>query len=264
MGPDHAVANARPDPGPAPVSPRRRRLGERLRLRSGSAAPVHVQIEEQLAGQIASGELHTGERLPPERDLARDLNVSRMTVRQALSSLAARGLVERGAGRGTFVAPRKVDHDLTRVAGFSEQLARQGLEPGAKIIDVSETPAGWRVSAALEIAPKAPVVRIQRVRLADGVPMALEDSWFPAERFPGFADHDLHGSLYALMRDVYGVAPVRAIERLEPVLARAPLMLVERTAYGGDGTPVEFAHDRYRGDRARFVVRVSPDVLAHA
>jgi len=258
------------------VSPRRRRLGERLRLRSGSAAPVHVQIEEQLAGQIASGELHTGERLPPERDLARDLNVSRMTVRQALSSLAARGLVERGAGRGTFVAPRKVDHDLTRVAGFSEQLARQGLEPGAKIIDVSETPADWRVSAALEIAPKAPVVRIQRVRLADGVPMALEDSWFPAERFPGFADHDLHGSLYALMRDVYGVAPVRAIERLEPVLARAhearaldvparaPLMLVERTAYGGDGTPVEFAHDRYRGDRARFVVRVSPDVLAHA
>jgi len=237
---------------------------------------VHVQIEEQLAGQIASGELHTGERLPPERDLARDLNVSRMTVRQALSSLAARGLVERGAGRGTFVAPRKVDHDLTRVAGFSEQLARQGLEPGAKIIDVSETPADWRVSAALEIAPKAPVVRIQRVRLADGVPMALEDSWFPAEHFPGFADHDLHGSLYALMRDVYGVAPVRAIERLEPVLARAhearaldvparaPLMLVERTAYGGDGTPVEFAHDRYRGDRARFVVRVSPDVLAHA
>ncbi len=258
------------------MSPRRRRLGERLRLRSGSAAPVHVQIEEQLAGQIASGELHTGERLPPERDLARDLNVSRMTVRQALSSLAARGLVERGAGRGTFVAPRKVDHDLTRVAGFSEQLARQGLEPGAKIIDVSETPAGWRISAALEIAPKAPVVRIQRLRLADGIPMALEDSWFPAERFPGFADHDLHGSLYALMRDVYGVAPVRAIERLEPVLARAhearaldvparaPLMLVERTAYGGDGTPVEFAHDRYRGDRARFVVRVSPDVLAHA
>ena len=106
--------------------------------------------------------------------------------------------------------------------------------------------------------------------------MALEDSWFPAEHFPGFADHDLHGSLYALMRDVYGVTPVRAIERLEPVLARAhearaldvparaPLMLVERTAYSGDGTPVEFAHDRYRGDRTRFVVRVSPDVLAHA
>ena len=258
------------------MSPRGRKLGDRLRLRSGSGAPVHVQIEEQLAERIASGELQAGERLPPERDLARDLNVSRMTVRQALSSLAGRGLVERGVGRGTFVASRKVDHDLTRVAGFSEQLARQGLEPGAEIIDVSENPAGWRISAALEIGPTAPVVRIQRLRLADGIPMALEDSWFPAERFPGFADHDLHRSLYTLMRDVYGAAPVRAIERLEPVLARAhearalnvparaPLMLVERTAYDADGTPVEFAHDRYRGDRARFVVRVAPDVLAHA
>lgn len=258
------------------MSSRGRRLGQRLRLRSGSDAPVHVQIEEQLAERIASGELHTGERLPPERDLARDLNVSRMTVRQALSSLASRGLLERGVGRGTFVASRKVDHDLTRVAGFSEQLARQGLKPGAKIMDVSETPANWRISAALEIAATAPVVRIQRLRLADGVPMALEDSWFPGDRFPGFVDHDLHGSLYSLMRDVYDAAPVRAVERLEPVLARAhearaldvparaPLMLVERTAYAGDGTPVEFAHDRYRGDRARFLVRVSPDVLAHA
>jgi len=138
-------------------------------------------------------------------------------------------------------------------------------------------PAGWRISAALEIAPKAPVVRVQRLRLAGEVPMALEDSWIPAGRFPGLKEHDLSGSLYALMRDAYEAAPVRAIERLEPVLARthearaldvparSPLMLVERTAYAADGTPVvEFAHDRYRGDRARFVVRVSPDVLAHA
>jgi GntR family transcriptional regulator len=258
------------------VNPGGRKLGDRLRLRSGSGVPAHVQIEEQLAERIASGELRTGDRLPPERDLARDLNVSRMTVRQALASLAGRGLVERGVGRGTFVASRKVDHDLTRVAGFSEQLARQGLEPGARILDVTEAAAGWRISAALEIAPKASVVRVQRLRLAGDVPMALEDSWIPSERFPDLAGQDLGGSLYALMRDAYGAAPVRAIERLEPVLARAhearaldvparsPLMLVERTAYSGDGTPVEFAHDRYRGDRARFVVRVSPDVLAHA
>ena len=78
-----------------------------------------------------------------------------------------------------------MDHDLTRVAGFSEQLARQGLKPGAKIMDVERDARGWRISAALEIAPTAPVVRIQRLRLADDVPMALEDSWFPADRFPG-------------------------------------------------------------------------------
>src|SRR3954466_9692618 len=108
---------------------RKQIFGERWRLRANSDVPAHVQIEEQLAERIASRELPPGERLPPERELAKGLGVSRMTVRQALGSLAARGLVERGVGRGTFVAQRKLDHDLTRVAGLSERIERQGLEP---------------------------------------------------------------------------------------------------------------------------------------
>ena len=98
-----------------------------------------MQIEEQLADRIESGHLAPGERLPAERDLAPRCSVSRMTVRQALASLAARGLVERGVGRGTFVreAPRIV-HDLTRVAGFTEEVERQGLEAGARIVAAGE------------------------------------------------------------------------------------------------------------------------------
>jgi len=86
-----------------------------------AAKPAWVQIEEQLADRIASGALREGERLPAERELADALRVSRMTVRQALASLAARGLVERGVGRGTFVrgAGRRLEHDLSRVAGFT-------------------------------------------------------------------------------------------------------------------------------------------------
>lgn len=236
--------------------------------------PAHVQIEEQLAERIASRELAAGERLPPERELAKGLGVSRMTVRQALASLNARGLVERGVGRGTFVAHRKLDHDLTRVAGLSERLERQGLEPGANVRDVSQREASWAIAAALEIAPGSPVIRIQRLRLGSGVPLVLEDSWVPGELFPGISQRDLSGSLYALMRDQYGHEPARAIERLEPVVARAhearalkidtgdPLMLVERTAYDADGTPIEYARDRHRGDRARWIVKVTTDALA--
>ena len=103
--------------------------------------------------------------------------------------------------------------------------------------------------------------------------MTLEDSWLPAARFPGLLDRDLTGSLYALMRVEYDLGPVSARERLEPVAARSyeadalevaegsPLMLVERVAYAADGTPVEFARDRHRGDAARFVIRVVPDEL---
>jgi GntR family transcriptional regulator len=237
--------------------------------------PAYAQIEDQLAARIESGELREGERLPPERDLAGGLGVSRMTVRQALSSLAARGLVERGVGRGTFVARQKLDHDLGRVAGFSELMERHGVEPGAKVISAGEQPAPDAVAAALRIAVGAPTYRLQRLRFGGGVPLALEDSWIPAAPFPGLLDLGLTRSLYALMRDLYGLGPVRAVERLEPVVARAheaaalevvegsPLMLVERTAYAADGTAVELAHDRHRGDRASFVIEVAADVSAY-
>jgi GntR family transcriptional regulator len=257
------------------VSPHRRIFGPRWRLRPGSPVPAYAQIEDQLAARIESGELRAGERLPPERELAESVGVSRMTMRQALNSLAARGLVERGVGRGTFVARAKLDHDLRRVAGFSELMLRQGVEPGAKVVSAVECEAPAPVAAVLGVARGAATYRIQRVRYGARVPLALEDSWIPKALFPGLIDLGLTGSLYDLMRDLYSLGPVRAVERLEPVLARAheaealdvpvgsPLMLVERTAYAADGTAVEFAHDRHRGDRARFTIETVADVRAH-
>lgn len=249
-------------------------FGDRWAVADRAAKPAWVQIEEGLADRIESGGLAAGERLPAERDLALALSVSRMTVRQALASLSARGLVERGVGRGTFVreSPRVV-HDLTRVAGFTEEVERQGLEAGALILSADEQRAPAQVAQMLGIEAGAPVVRLERVRLGGDQPITLEDSWVPAEHFPGLLEHDLSGSLYALMREHYELAPVSATERLEPVAARAheaaalgvpegsPLMLVERVAYAAEDTAVEFARDRHRGDRARFLIHVVPDAL---
>jgi GntR family transcriptional regulator len=245
----------------------------RLHLDHASGVPIHLQIEDQLAALVTGGRLRSGDRLPPERELAADLGVSRMTVRQALASLAARGVLERGVGRGTFVAEPKVEHDHTRVAGFTAQMEAAGLEPGAKVLQAAVGPAPPEVADALALGDGAAAVHVARLRSGGGQPLTLESSWIPDERFPGFLEQDLRGSLYALMRDAYGLAPVRAVERLEPVLAgaaeaealgvapRSPLMLVERTAYAADGTPVEHARDRHRGDRARFVVEVATEVV---
>jgi GntR family transcriptional regulator len=237
---------------------------------------VWAQIEERLAERIESGDLAVGERLPPERELAEWLGVSRMTVRQALGALSARGLVERGVGRGTFVrAPGKIVHNLSGALGFTAQLGRQGLAAGATVISAAEREAPDAVAAALELEPGAAALRIQRVRSVSGRPLAIEDTWLPAARFPGLLERDLDGSLYALMRDDYGLEPSEAVERLEPVVARAgearlldvpegaPLMLVERVARAEGQVPVEFARDRHRGDRTRFVVH-TPPVTAHA
>lgn len=237
---------------------------------TGAGRPAYQQIEAQVADAIAAGTLGAGDRLPPERDLAVRLGVSRMTVRQAFDALARRGLVERGVGRGTFVSAPRVEIDRTeRVAGFTEQMERAGLEPGATVLTAEVTRAPAAVARALGLETGAAVARVRRVRSGGGLPLTLEDSWLPDALFPGVTDLDLGASLYAIMGKRYGHAPVRAVERLEPVAARAqdaealgvrartPLMRVERVAYDAEGNAVEYAEDRHRGDRARFVVEVA-------
>jgi GntR family transcriptional regulator len=241
----------------------------RRRLHRDSAVPVWAQIEESLAARIVGGELRVGDRLEAERELAEQFEVSRGTIRQALDALATRGLVERGVGRGTFVAAGKVEVRLSDVAGFTEQMERAGLVAHARVLSAEVVPATAQAAAALQLAAGEPVLRVQRLRLAGRLPVTLEDSSIPRARFPGLEDLDLRGSIYALMRDLYGRAPVRVVEALEPVVAQehsaqalgvapgAALMLVERTAFDPEDVAVEYARDLHRGDRARFVVEAA-------
>jgi len=217
----------------------------------------YAAIIEDIEQAITDGRLAPGDRLPAERALAEEHAVSRMTVRQALQSLEARGLLRRTIGRngGSFVAQPKLERDLGTFSGLSEQLARQGVTAGARVLSARA------VGGAVEIA---------RVRYADGEPFALERSTFP-ERFRWLLDLDLAGSLYELLGDD---APVRAVERIEPVAADAddaaalglrvgaPLLLVDRTAYDAEGDVVETARDVFRGDRTRIVAWTSELVRA--
>jgi DNA-binding GntR family transcriptional regulator len=244
-------------------------------LDRSSAIPAYAQIEQRLSRLIESGALPVGERVPSERELAGLAGVSRLTARAALDSLARRGLLDRGVGRrGTVVSSSKLTLDLTDFGGFTEMLGRHGIRATARVQSLAELAAGDEVAAALAIEPGEGVYRVRRLRLADGEPLALEDSWIPAGRFPGLLELDLRGSLYRLMRDRYGVAPVHAAQRLEPVLAEpeqaqalgtapgSPLMLVRRIASSREDGPVEFALDLLRGDRARFVVEVNTSAAA--
>jgi GntR family transcriptional regulator len=217
-------------------------LGPRWRVRRRGGEPAWAQIEARLTEQIAGGGLAPGERLPPERELASALGVSRMTVRQALDALARRGLVERGVGRGTFVRAVRPELRLDGPLGLTAELAAQGLRAEAQVLD-----------AAVE----GEELHVRRLRSTGGRPLVLEDSWLPAGRFPGLLERDLSGSLYALMRS-YGGEPVRASERFSAVAAGeeaaplgvrpgAPLLLVEREAVASDGVRVERARDLHRG-----------------
>lgn len=225
-----------------------------------------IDLEEALAERIVSGELKPGARLPSERDLGREYGAGRLVVKEAIGSLIRRGLVRRDDHKDLRVARPKVQHDLRTAAGFSEQMDAAGLEPSARLLNAIVLVPPLRVAAALQLDEGERAAKIERLRYASKMPMTLEEAWIPDRLFPDITGLGLTSSLYALMRDCYARGPVRAEERLEAVAARAPeakllhvpvgapLMLVERVAFDEAGTPVEYAKDRHRGDRATFVV----------
>jgi GntR family transcriptional regulator len=219
--------------------------------------------------QIEAGELVPGQRLGAERELAERFAVSRSTVRAALADLERAGSVRRVRGRtgGIFVAERKVERDLTSLAGLPAYLRRQGFQSDARVISTSTGAAEHEVASALALTTGALVHEVVRVRLADGEPISLERAAFPAERFAGLLDRSLSGSLYELLGAEFGLEPGEAEERIEVVTAGpaeakllgvapgAPLVAITRTAWDADGVPFERSDDLFRGDRVRIVVR---------
>lgn len=231
--------------------------------------PAHQQIVAWFVARLARGDLAPGDRLPREKDLAVAFGVSRMTLRQALATLAARGLLERIPGRfgGTFLVEPKIECDLTGLTGFTEQLRRVNVQAGAILVDAKTMPAAGQVARALGLADQAAVHSVVRVRTAHRRPLALERSYFPAETFPDLLQHTLTGSLYALLTRRYRHEPRTATEYLDPVTADpaeaallevdpgSALMQITRTAYTAWGRPVEFARDLLRPDLLRVMVR---------
>ena len=238
----------------------------RFRLELGPV-PLHHQVYLDLKAALDDGEWAVGDRLPPERELAGRYGCSLITVRRALDELSREQRLERTRGRGTFVLALRVDRNLAGSLSFSEEMRQRGLAPETRLIAARPQAAGEAVAEALGLELGAPVVFLERLRLAAGVPLLLERASLPAERFPGLLAADLETqSLYDILGGQYGTPVVRARELLEPVVLRAaearllgvprgrPALLVEGIAYTTDGSAVEFARSWVRGDQTRYYV----------
>jgi GntR family transcriptional regulator len=238
----------------------------RYRLELGPI-PLHHQVYLDLKAALDEREWRAGDRLPTERDLAERYGCSLITVRRALSELVREQRLERTRGRGTFVLHPRIDRDFAGDLSFSEEMQTRGLDPATRLIAARPESAGEAVAAALGLEPGSPTLYLERLRLADGEPLLLEQVHLPAERFPGLLASDLeHGSLYDLLTERYGVRVARAREVLEPVLLRArearllernpgtPALLIEGIASTDEGTPVELGRTFVRGDRTRYYV----------
>jgi GntR family transcriptional regulator len=231
--------------------------------------PLYYQIQRALMEKIHSGELSEGDLLASEEELARVYQVSRMTARQALHGLKARGYALSQKGRGTFVTKPKLEKNIMHLRGFTEDMKQRGMVPSSKLLEQTVVKATEELAESLRIAPEAAVMKLRRLRLADGIPMALEESHIPLRQFPGLERINFaKQSLYYVLRENYGVRVAWADEIIEALPAtreeselltipkRASVLSISRIIITTEQTPIEVACSRYRGDRYRALIRV--------
>ncbi len=227
--------------------------------------PKYYGVKRQLLE--LTGVMAPGTAVPPERELAQRFGTSRTTVRQALAELAVEGRLLRMQGKGTFVAKPKVAQVL-ELTGYTQDMRAHGLQPTTVILDTGYVAAEAQLAGYLGIRPGGRVLRVHRLRLADGEPMSIDISYLPARRFPGLRRNLQNASLYETLTSAYGVELAEAEETIETVLAGAedarllgvdvglPLLLVSRHSFDASGSPVEWARSWYRGDRYKIVTRL--------
>lgn len=230
-----------------------------------SPIPIYHQLEEQLKKQIREGLLQEEEAIPSEREYAEQFQISRMTVRQAISNLVREGLLYREKGRGTFVNKQKVEQELQGLTSFTEDMQMRGMKPSSRTLSFQTLPAPGGIASRLQIAEGSPVYEISRIRLADGLPMALETNYIPEALMPGLTEEDLGHSLYEYAENRLSLSIAEAGQEIEAAGAKnreagllsiqegSPILLILRTTRLSDGTPFEFVQSAYRADRYKFI-----------
>lgn len=241
-------------------------------LDNHSPIPLYHQLKAFIEGQIETGVWNPGDRVPSESDLGMQFHVSRTTVRQALGDLVNQGLLSRAQGKGTFVAPPRIQQPLTRLTGFTQDMAQRLKRPSSRVLKLDSLPASAQVAAALQIAAGDLVVALDRLRLADGAPMAVEIGRIC---FPGCEEllqEDLSNhSLYQILGEKWNIHPSRARQRMEATACPAetaalleirkgsPVLHIYRTTFDQHGRPFEQVESFYRGDRYVFQVELSSE-----
>jgi GntR family transcriptional regulator len=235
-------------------------------LDTGSSVPLHLQLRGHLRAQILNHSLPPGTSLPSEAQLQVRYGVSRSVVRQALGALTDEGLIERGRGRGSTVAPRREHHRLVhRTSGLSAQLGSAGASVGTEVLSLTIQEA----DASTAVLGTPQVLAIERLRTADGVPIAVIHTWLPAPAFSDLTAEDLHNaSLHAVLAEKFGVdiasgkRQIRAVPgdqdllRLLQLEASSPVLLLEGTSFDQDGRPVEVFSTWHHPDHVVFDIDI--------
>lgn len=236
-------------------------------LHKTAGIAYYRQISDILMQKIADGEYQPGSRLPAESDLGRQFGVNRHTAREALKQLKQDGIVFSVKGKGNYVSDCKIRYRVSKKVRFTSSILEAGLMPGTELIGAGRTAADDELAEKLGLAAGEPVLTLEMLRSASGVPFMVATSCLPAARFMGLGEKmGAASSLYQLLREQFGIEPSRSESVFETVMpderdmrllriaATVPLLLVRSIARDQHGGIVEYCETRMRGDIGSMVI----------
>ncbi len=234
--------------------------------RGRNGLPAYQKIQRAIRQRIEAKQLKPGDAVSSERELARIHNVSLMTARHALATLEREGVVERRRGAGTFVAQPRIQ--LNKLMSYTEQMASRGLTPSSKVLNAKIVEDEQEIAARLGLVGTSHMVKIERVRLTNDEPFALETCYLPAAEFGELVHAPLaRGSLFATLENDYGTELAYADEEVDATVAEgrlarllnlrvgAPLLRIRQVIYSSKNQPVIYVIGVYRSERHSLFLR---------
>lgn len=236
-----------------------------MKLRREAPTPLYLQLKNALVADIGAGHYKPHARLMSERELGEKFKVSRMTVRQALTEMIREGILYTQVGKGTYVSESKIKQELQTLTGFSQDMAARGTVASGQMLEARVIPATLMLAAIFAVPMNTEIVLLSRLRLSDGIPLAIEEAHILHRVCPGILDYDFSKeSLYNVLATRYNTILVRAEQTMEAGLATpeesellkitspSPVLRIERLSYNAQNTLVEYVKSAYRGDRYKF------------
>ncbi len=238
---------------------------------SSNPIPKYLQISSWLKELIQTGRYKEGERLPSEIELSKLCEVNRNTLRQAISELAAEGLLRREKGKGTFVSLSKsvpLKHKLERISSFRDDLNEIGIKENTILLKQEIENAPDHVAKALILGADSKVIVIRRLRMGNSLPLVYEESYLPSEMFNDILDMDLTGSMYKILSEQFDVVLARSDQTLRAVNLTKQIaklfglpknsagLYSESVTYNDHNIPIEVLCAYYRGDKYVFEVEL--------
>jgi GntR family transcriptional regulator len=233
--------------------------------------PKYLQISAWLKELIETGRYQKGEKLPSEIELAKMCGVNRNTLRQAISELAAMGLVRKEKGTGTFVdapAPLQLRHKLERITSFTDLMQESGIVQRTKILKKRVETANAEVAEALFLGSNNKVIVVHRVRAGDGTPLIYEECYLPYDMFKGILDMDLSGSMYKILSEHFDVVLARSTQTIQAVNLNAKIakilkvpansagIYMQSLTFDENSMLIELLYSYHRGDKYKLEIEL--------